>query len=122
MEEGTDWVVRLGREEWMRFTYERPAGHALQLLGSVTRGPQTGALARDQDGNYMQVNGDYTSALNSPRLRQAVAAARDSSWKPLAPARQEAARVPVVTIKRRRVVSLAGAAAANPSPRECAGS
>src|SRR5436305_14373827 len=99
MEEETDWVVRLGREEWMRFTYERPAGHALQLLGSVTRGPQTGALARDQDGNFMQVNGDYTSPLNSPRLRQAVAAARSSSWKPFAPIRQEAARVPVVTIK-----------------------
>jgi hypothetical protein len=94
MEEGTDWVVRLGREEWMRFTYERPAGHALRLLGTVTRGPQTGALARDQDGNFMQVNGDYTSPLNSPRLRQAVAAARSSSWKPFAPIRQEAARAP----------------------------
>jgi hypothetical protein len=122
MEEGTDWVVRLGREEWMRFTYERPTGDALQLLGSVTRGPQTGALARDQDGNYMQVNGDYTSPLNSPRLRQAVAAARSSSWKPFAPARQEAARVRVVTIKRRRVVSPGATAAVNPSSRECAGS
>jgi hypothetical protein len=122
MEEGTDWVVRLGREEWMRFTYERPAGHALQLLGSVTRGPQTGALARDQDGNYLQVNGNYTSPLNRPRLRQAVAAARSSSWKPFAPTRQEAARVPVVTIKRRRVVSQAGTAATNPLASECASS
>jgi hypothetical protein len=122
MEKGTDWVVRLGREEWMRFTYERPAGHALQLLGSVTRGPQTGALARDQDGNYVQVNGDYTSPLNSPGLRQAAAAARSSSWKPFAPIRQEAARVPVVTVKRRRVVSPAGTASTNPFPRECAGS
>jgi hypothetical protein len=119
MEEGTDWVVRLGREEWMRFTYERSTGDALQLLGSVTRGPQTGALARDQDGNYMQVNGDYTSPLNSLRLRQAVAAARSSNWKPFAPARQEAARVPVVTIKRRRVVS-PDTTAANTSSRECA--
>lgn len=122
MEERTDWVVRLGRDEWMRFTYERPVGHALQLLGSVTRGPQTGALARDQDGNYLQVNGDYTSPLNSLRLRQAVAAARSSSWKPFVPTRQEAARVPVVTIKRRRVVSQPGAAATNPSPREYANS
>jgi hypothetical protein len=122
MEEGTDWVVRLGRDEWIRFTYERAAGHALQLLGSVTRGPQTGALARDQDGNYLQVNGDYTSPLNSPRLRQAVAAARSSSWKPFAPIRQEAARVPVVTIKRRRVPSPAGAAAANPLASESASS
>jgi len=122
MEEGTDWVVRLGRDEWMRFTYERPAGHALQLLGSVTRGPQTGALARDQDGNYLQVNGDYTSPLNSPRFRQAVAAARSSSWKPFAPTRQETARVPVVTIKRRRVVAQAGTAATNPLASKCASS
>lgn len=103
MEEGTDWVVRLGREEWLRYTYERPQGDSLQLLGSVSRGPQIGALAVDKDGHYLQINGDYTSPLNSITLRRAVAAARQSGWRPAAPAGQDSARVPVVTIKRRRV-------------------
>lgn len=30
-----DWVVRLGREEWQRFTYERSENNPLRLLGSV---------------------------------------------------------------------------------------
>jgi hypothetical protein len=120
MEERTDWVVRLGREEWMRFTYERPDDHALQLLGSVTRGPQTGALAVDQDGQYLQVNGDYTSPLTSSQLRQAVAAAKKSAWAPFLPTRPEVTRVPVVTIKRRRVVPPADMATADLSLRESA--
>jgi hypothetical protein len=36
-----DWVVRLGREEWQRFTYERSEGNPLRLLGSVTKGAGT---------------------------------------------------------------------------------
>jgi hypothetical protein len=104
MEEGTDWVVRLGREEWLRFTYERPDDPALRLLGSVERGPQTGALAVDQDGKYLQVNGDYTSPLNSSQLRKAVATAKRSSSRPFAIRSQATPHVPVVTIKRRRVV------------------
>lgn len=102
MEEGTDWVVRLGREEWLRYTYERPQGDSLRLLGSVARGPQIGALAVDKDGHYLQINGDYASPLNSITLRRAVAAVRQSGRTP-APARQDPARVPVVTIKRRRI-------------------
>lgn len=122
MEERTDWVVRLGREEWLRFTYERPLDHALQLLGSVTRGPQTGALAVDQDGQYLQINGDYASPLTSSQLRQAVAAAKKSARAPFAPARQEATCVPVVTIKRRRLVPPAGTAKGDASARKFASS
>jgi hypothetical protein len=57
------WVVRLGREEWQRFTYERPEGSPLQLLGSVAQGAGIGALAVDEDGNYLQVNGDHVSPI-----------------------------------------------------------
>jgi hypothetical protein len=105
MEEGTDWVVRLGREEWLRYTYERPQTDSLRLLGSVTRGPQIGALAVDSDGHYLQINGDYMNPLNSVTLRRAVAAAKRFGWPPRVPDPQEASRVPVVTIKRRRLVS-----------------
>src|SRR5687767_13792701 len=70
---GMDWVVRLGREEWQRFTYERPEGNPLRLLGSVSKGAGIGALAVDEDGNYLQVNGDHVSLLSSGQLRRAVA-------------------------------------------------
>jgi hypothetical protein len=80
-----DWVVRLGREEWQRFTYERPEDSPLRLLGSVTRGAGMGALAVDEDGNYLQVNGDHVSALSSGQLRRAVAAAKTSNWTPARP-------------------------------------
>lgn len=103
MEEGTDWVVRFGREEWLRYTYERQQDDSFRLLGSVARGAQIGALAVDKDGQYLQINGDYTSPLNSITLRRAVAAAKQSAWTPQAPARQDLGRVPVVTIKRRRL-------------------
>jgi hypothetical protein len=107
-----DWVVRLGREEWQRFTYERSEGNPLRLLGSVTKGAGTGALAVDEDGNYLQVNGDHVSPLNSGQLRRAVAAARTSGWTPAMPTRHEPSRVPVVVIKRRRVVPSTDAAKA----------
>jgi hypothetical protein len=110
-----DWVVRLGREEWQRFTYERPESNSLRLLGSVTRGAGMGALAVDEDGNYLQVNGDHVSPLNSGQLRRAVAAARTSDWRPVVPTRHEPSRVPVVVIKRRRVVPAMDAAKAGVS-------
>lgn len=105
-----DWVVRLGREEWQRFTYERPEGDPLRLVGSVSQGAGMGALAVDIDGNYLQVNGDHVSRLNDEQLRRAVAAANASSWTPVVPTRQDPSRVPVVVVKRRRL--LPGAAAA----------
>ena len=105
-----DWVVRLGREEWQRFTYERPEGNPLRLLGSVVRGAGMGALAVDEDGNYLQVNGDHVSLLSSSQLRRAVAAAKTSSWTPARPTRPEPSRVPVVVVKRRRLIPSSDAA------------
>ncbi len=110
-----DWVVRLGREEWQRFTYERFEGDSLRLLGSVSQGAAMGALAVDEDGNYLQVNGDHVSPLNDGQLRRAVASARTSDWTPAVPTRREPSRVPVVVIKRRRVVPSTDAAKASVS-------
>lgn len=110
-----DWVVRLGRQEWQRFTYERPEGNPLRLLGSVSQGAAMGALAVDEGGNYLQVNGDHVSPLNSGQLRQAVAAAKAFGWTPAMPSRQGPSRVPVVVIKRRRLLPSTGAAKAGAS-------
>jgi hypothetical protein len=107
VEMGTDmdWVVRLGRQEWERFTYERPASDSLCLLGSVSQGAGMGALAEDQNGNYLQINGDHLASLDSDSLRRAVAAAKGSDLAPWTPSRPEPTRVPVVVIKRRRLLA-----------------
>ena len=90
MSVNTRWVVRLGREEWQRHTYERPQEQGLRLLGSVTCDALIGALAITAEGEYLQINGDYVSPLNTSQLRRAVAEAsrsRNSSndWRPELP-------------------------------------
>lgn len=107
----TRWVVRLGREEWQRHTYERPQELGLRLLGSVTCDALVGALAITPEGQYLQINGDYVSPLNTSQLRSAVAKAlrsRDSSneWQSELP-RPAAAPAPLIIIKRRRVIAAA---------------
>ena len=98
------WFVRLGPLEWARYTYARPQGDPLQLLGSVRRGPQMGALAITGDGQYVQVVGDFITALNSSQITRALAKVKpaETSYSVPRPA-SPAAHVPVVTIKRRRV-------------------
>lgn len=95
--------MRLGVPEWSRYTYARPEDDPLRLLGSVRRGPQMGALARTQDGQYVQVVGDYVTPLNSSQLARALAKAKPE--EPSYPVQRPVARVgppPVVVIKRRR--------------------
>ncbi len=97
------WFVRLGVPEWSRYTYARPEGDALRLLGSVRRGPQMGALAMTEDGHYVQVVGDYVTPLNSSQLTRALAKAKPEELS--YPVQKAVVRVgppPVVTIKRRR--------------------
>jgi hypothetical protein len=100
----TEWLVRFGREEWERFTYERPEGDPLRLLGSVERGARAGALGIDEAGQYVQVNGDYVSQLSGGQLRRAVAAVEKLRSRSAMSVRKEPARVPVVVIKRRRLL------------------
>jgi hypothetical protein len=95
--------VRLGVPEWSRYTYARPEGDALRLLGSVRRGPQMGALAMTEDGQYVQVVGDYVTPLNSSQLTRAMTKVKPE--EPSYPVQKTVSRVgppPVVTIKRRR--------------------
>ncbi len=104
MDSKDDWSVRLGRQEWARFTYARLEGDSLRLLGCVRRGPQMGALAITRDGQYVQVNGDFVGPLNSSQIRRAVAKAQAVVSKPFT-RRLATAQVhtPVVVIKRSRV-------------------
>jgi len=101
------WIVRLGQAEWIRHTYPRPAGDALQLLGSVRRGMQIGALAKTDTGEYVQVVGDFVTPLNSKKIELALARTKPTDVGAAARAPSKSAPVPVVTIKRRRIPLLA---------------
>ena len=97
------WQVRLGDLEWARHTYARPNDDQLQLLGSVRRGMQLGALAKSAEGEYFQVVGDFIERLNKWKIEAAVTKAAATEMF-VAPSRALApARPPVVVIKRRRV-------------------
>lgn len=103
------WRVVLGRTAWSRYTYERPEGDALTLLGSVSKGAQVGALAKTAEGEYVQVVGDQQVPLKTKEIAKAVAdAPKESSSEfsrerhPRLLARKESA-APVVIVKKRRV-------------------
>lgn len=102
------WHVRLGETEWTRHTYAREDA-ALQLLGSVRRGAQVGALGVTDEGEYVQVVGDHLTTLSKRELTKAVSIARANSLK-YGPTSRWAAPAPVcvavpalVIVKRRRV-------------------
>lgn len=58
-----------------------------ELLGTVSRGAQIGALARLRDGRYMQVNGDWMTPLNGAKVEHALRKARILPQRPPAQAR-----------------------------------
>jgi len=106
------WQVRLGRTEWERFTYARPPGNALRLLGTARRGMQMGALAITPDGQYVHVVGDHTTPLPTILIKKAITRAeafeKHSSGTQWKAQRTNAVAVPVVAapvviVKRRRV-------------------
>jgi hypothetical protein len=103
------WRVVLGRAAWSRYTYERPDGDDLTLLGSVSKGAQVGALAMTTEGAYVQVVGDHLVPLKSKEIAKAVANAPKEPNPVLSGAppswlvsRKEAS-APVVVVKKRRV-------------------
>ncbi len=102
MQSSKRWNVQLGDEHWGRFTYARPPGDPIRLLGSITRGAQIGALAEEADGRYVQVNGDHVTPLSDSQVRHAVAAARLAAPRPRS-RRMETLHTVVVTVKRRRI-------------------
>jgi hypothetical protein len=103
------WQVRLGQAEWARFTYARPAGDSLRLLGSARRGMQMGALAVTTDGQYVHVVGDHIADLPMILIKKAISRAEafeKSNGVPHWPVQRPSpavAAAPVVVIKRRRV-------------------
>ncbi|MDP2369426.1 hypothetical protein [Rhodoferax sp.] len=102
MNTSTKWLVRLGPQEWSRYTYARPSGDPLHLIGSVKRGLQVGALGVTREKQYVQVVGDFVTPLNSSQLARAIA--KEQARDPYgAQHLVRAAPAPVVTIKRRRV-------------------
>ncbi len=103
------WRVVLGRAAWSRYTYERPEGDELKLLGSVSKGAQVGALALTAEGAYVQVVGDYLVPLKTKEIEKAVAnAPKDpnavvSSETPSWQASRKESPAPVVVVKKRRI-------------------
>ena len=98
--------MRLGAQEWARYTYERPPEDPLQLLGSARRSMQSGALAKLGD-EFVLVVGDHVTPLSHADNKQlAAATAHVNEIEPVFVVKQapvSAAPPVVVVIKRRRV-------------------
>jgi len=99
------WSVRLGSQEWAKYTYERPPEDPLQLLGSARRGMQSGALAKLGD-EFVLVVGDHVTPLSHADNKQLVAATPHiRTAEPVFVVQPAPVRTtpPVVVIKRRRI-------------------
>ncbi len=103
MAKNPSWHVRLGQAEWVQHTYARPPAHPLQLLGSVRRGMQVGALARSVDGQFFQVVGDFVQPLNKRKIEAAIAKATTTEAFVAERAVVKPATPPIIIVKRRRV-------------------
>lgn len=102
-----------------------------ELLGTVSRGAQIGALARLPDGRYMQINGDWMTPLNGAKVEHELRKARTLPHGPRGRAsslplpgmphepvieRPAAATAPVVVrVRKRRVAVLPNGEAALPN-------
>ena len=94
------WSVRLGAQEWAKYTYQRPAEDALELLGSARRGMQSGALAK-RGVEFVLVVGDHVTPLSHADSKQLAAATKHVRTVEPRPARN--APPVVVVMKRRRI-------------------
>lgn len=98
--------VRLGETEWSKYTYARTEiDTAVTLLGSIQRGQQRGALAQRGDGEYLMLVGDYEMPLNQHKVRAALQSGRAAPPRVTWTAPKPSTTVPVVVIKKRRVIS-----------------
>jgi hypothetical protein len=98
--------VRLGEADWAKHTYARTGDDAgITLLGSVQKGQQHGALALKADGDYAMLVGDYEMPLNQHQVRAALQKARTSAPRVSWTAHKTSTTVPVVIVKKRRVIS-----------------
>ena len=99
--------VRLGESDWSKYTYARTGTDpCFTLLGSVQKGQQRGALAQKPDGEYVMLVGDYEMSLNQHQIRAALQNCRTSPPRVIWSAPKPSTTVPVVVIKKRRLVSV----------------
>ena len=96
------WQVRLGPLEWLKYTYARPEGDALTLLGSVRKGLQVGALATNNEAQYFQVVGDHLTLLNTSQITKAMAKCKTTDSAPPHRTSLRATVAPLVIVKKRR--------------------
>ncbi|KGM39842.1 hypothetical protein JY96_06845 [Aquabacterium sp. NJ1] len=96
--------ITLG-DGWRKFAFERLD---LEYLGVIRRGIEIGALAKDEGGAFLQVNGDMRQPLNTSRIQALLRSARpDIRSAPIArqpSAEQRSAVVVTVKPKRRTIV------------------
>jgi hypothetical protein len=101
---GNDTQIILG-EGWRQFAMPR---EDLTYMGTFRRGMEIGALAKNEEGAYLLVNGDVRQTLNSSRveskLRSAVVKLPRVAPIVQGPTAAERAAVVVVVKPRRRVV------------------
>ncbi|HSV54774.1 MAG TPA: hypothetical protein VLJ57_21810 [Burkholderiaceae bacterium] len=89
---------------WQRFAFTT---RGLDFLGTIRRGMEIGALARDEAGGYLQVNGDIHQVLNKSRVAAHLRKAgfrSDPIAVTIPPTETERAAVSVVIKRRRRVL------------------
>lgn len=96
--------ITLG-EGWRQFAFDRPD---LEYVGVIRRGIEIGALARNKEGTFLQVNGDMHQALNTSRIQALLRTAR-TVVKPAPVTRQPTAEqraAVAITVKpKRRIVA-----------------
>ncbi len=100
---GGDIQITLG-DGWQRFAF---ATRGLAFLGTIRRGMEIGALARDEAGGYLQVNGDIHHVLNRSRVAAHLRKAgvrREPIVVTCRPTGTERAAVSVVIKRRRRML------------------
>lgn len=109
----TSYTIHLG-VSWARFATPQPG---VQLLGRIERGQAFGAFAKLSDGSFAQVNGDVIEPLNTNIALRALRKAENARGVDapdvvgyLVPAPKP---VPIVTVKKRRIVQLPVAGAAS---------
>lgn len=91
-------------EGWRQFAFDRDD---VSYLGVIRRGMEIGALAQDQAGTYVQVNGDMRRSLNKSRVESLLKSARVVTPRaPIAtqPSAEQRAAVVVVVKPRRKVI------------------
>ena len=102
--------VRLGEADGLKYTYARSSADEpnFTLLGSVQKGQQRGALAQKIDGDYVMLVGDYEMPLNQHQIRAALQSGRTAPPRVTWTAPKPSTTVPVVVVKKRRLVPTPG--------------